>query len=114
MASVLPAAKPSRRNTLREPARIWSRFALALGPSSSVFVTNESSYLSKLNSTVYYESAREVCQGGLRLHTLPRTPLLGNSGNKAAPRRSWVLSARARDRIIAIRYLPGLPYPHGI
>jgi hypothetical protein len=32
---VLEAAKPSRRNTLRAPAKIWSRFALALGSSSS-------------------------------------------------------------------------------
>jgi hypothetical protein len=55
MASVLAAAKPSLRNTLRAPARIWSRFALALGPSSSAVATNRLSYLSKLNSTVYYE-----------------------------------------------------------
>src|SRR5215213_6642099 len=74
MASVLAAAKPLRRNTLRAPARIWSRFALALGSRSSVLITNEPIYLSKLNSTVYYESAYEVCQGGLRLHTSSRTP----------------------------------------
>jgi hypothetical protein len=57
MASVLAAAKPWRRNTLRAPAKIWSRFALALGSRSSVLITNEPIYLSKLNSTVYYESA---------------------------------------------------------
>jgi hypothetical protein len=37
---VLAAAKPSRRNTRRAPDRIWSRFALALGPNSSEVVTN--------------------------------------------------------------------------
>src|SRR5215213_7108835 len=52
MTSVLVAAKPSRRNTLRAPTRIWSRFALALGPSSSDVATNELSCRSKLNSTV--------------------------------------------------------------
>jgi hypothetical protein len=50
MASVLAPAKPSRKKTRRAPVRIWSRFALALG--SSDVVTNETSYQSKLNSTV--------------------------------------------------------------
>jgi hypothetical protein len=66
MASVLAAAKPSRRNTRLAPDRIWSRFALALGPSSSDAVTNEISYLSKLNSTVllcalFRELSRVIC-----------------------------------------------------
>jgi hypothetical protein len=59
---VLAAAKPSRRNTARAPDKIWSLFALALGPRSSDVALNILSYQSKLNSTVYYESAREVCQ----------------------------------------------------
>jgi hypothetical protein len=49
---VLAAANPSRMNTRLAPERIWSRFALALGPNSSDAVINEISYPSKLNSTV--------------------------------------------------------------
>src|SRR5919112_3786412 len=75
MASVLAAAKPSRKNTLRAPNRISSRLALALGPSSSVVATNRLSLPSKLNSTVYYGLVREVCQGIQRFE--PWTRLRG-------------------------------------
>src|SRR5215208_4476926 len=103
MVSVLAAAKPSRKNTARAPDSIWSRFALARGPSSSVFATNEPSCLSKLNSTVHYELAREVCQGGLGLHTPSQTPgsVVRLVSRRKSTGRCSVRTALRRRRAVA-------------